>query len=375
VEFPNSSRGRVIRVLGIMVVATLLSGPVSSLAASAQPAASSTQPAPAPTPPQATVPPPPAQSLEAWRVIMSRVPVPKKGCFKSSYPSISWQEVPCTGAPPRPYPPARGSRPATVGNGNDCTASVSGSISSAVGSFDSVGDVTSETGTTFDPGPNCSNPVSNVPNTFSLQLNTNLFATSTCVGKSCQGWQQFIYSNSGVAFIQYWLINYGTACPGGWNTLGSDCWRNGDNAVSVPPQAIPNPALLRLTGRVESGGMDTILLSTADGDLSAANEDSVLDLARGWKVAEFNVFGDSCGSQANFNSGATLVVRTTVNDGTEDRPRVAEGFTGETNNLTLVRPCSAISGPSPAVVLTEKSGGSEPPPHQLALEPWLILLM
>jgi hypothetical protein len=35
-----------------------------------------------------------------------RVPVPKKGCFKATYPSTTWQEVPCGTAPKRRYPPA-----------------------------------------------------------------------------------------------------------------------------------------------------------------------------------------------------------------------------------------------------------------------------
>ena len=91
-------------------------------------------------------------------------------------------------APQRPYPLARGVRPDTVGNGNDFSAQVSGSnplppISSAIGSFDSVTGVESET----DLGK---------ANIFSLQLNTNTFNTSSCSGGACVGWQQFVFSNS-----------------------------------------------------------------------------------------------------------------------------------------------------------------------------------
>jgi len=109
----------------------------------------------------------------------------------------------------------------------------------AVGSFDSVTGVTSETGQVNGIG-------GQVPNTFSLQLNTNVFSnTPACNGAAnpsqCRGWEQFVYSNAGFAFIQYWLINYATTCPSGWNTFGSDCWKNGANVVSVPVSAALSP--------------------------------------------------------------------------------------------------------------------------------------
>jgi hypothetical protein len=249
-----------------------------------------------------------------------------------------------------------------VGNGTDWTAnSATGSISEAVGSFDSVTSVSvtgviSETGTTF--GPNCTNPVSNVADTFSLQLNANRFTTSTCSGAMCQGWQQFVFSNTyKVAFMQYWMINYTGACPAGWNTSGSDCWQNGAGAVAVPRQTIANLAKLRLTGQATKGGNDVVIMSTATGNLTAANQDSILNLAQGWQSAEFNVFGDGCSSQANFNTGVTLVVRTSVNEGAKLAPNcVQQGFTDETNNLDLVGTPTAVSaGALPAIVFTESN--------------------
>ena len=92
---------------------------------------------------------------------------------------------------------------------------------------------------------------------FSLQLNSSFFPTSTCNGEAipgrCRGWQQFVYSNSGIAFIQYWLLNFNTTCPTGWNTFnfscGNDCWRTGSNAVLVPFQAVANLINLSLTGQ------------------------------------------------------------------------------------------------------------------------------
>jgi hypothetical protein len=68
--------------------------------------------------------------LATWRKSMASVPLPKKGCFKASYPNDEWQEVPCVKAPAIPF---------QVGDGdsNDFSAK-GGSISSATGSFMSV---------------------------------------------------------------------------------------------------------------------------------------------------------------------------------------------------------------------------------------------
>jgi hypothetical protein len=48
---------------------------------------------------QAPVPAPPAASpsnevLHGWRRGMTNVPLPKSGCFTSSYPNTGWQEGP-----------------------------------------------------------------------------------------------------------------------------------------------------------------------------------------------------------------------------------------------------------------------------------------
>ncbi len=327
-----------------------------------QPRQTGTPPAPpqvaGPHPSQQPGPPatpqvPSTQSPKDWRPGMARVPLPKKGCFTSSYPSAEWQEVPCKTAPARPYPPARGPRPNTVGNGNDVSAQVTGQISTAVGSFDSVTGVTSESGTTGGA------------NAFSLQLNANFFNTSVCSGATnpsqCQGWQQFVYSNvvgPHLAFMQYWLINYGSTCPSGWFAYQGSCFTN-SNAVSVPAQTIANLGNLSLLGAANSGGMDTFIMATGSDLYSVQNEDSVVNLAQGWQVAEFNVVGDCCGSQANFNSGSTIVVRTSVDYGSPNAPSCyGGGFTGETNNLIFANAPIAERRTSPAIVFTESSAGT-----------------
>ena len=140
---------------------------------------------------------------EAWRKSVLLAPKPKKGCFEAAYPDAKWTEVPCVTPPLRPYPPRSGIRPDAVGNGLDFSAEVTGDATSSEGSFDSVSGVTSEAG-------------GGTANTYSLQLNTEFFTTTTCGGAktpaSCRGWEQYVFSNSppssGAVFIQYWLINY-----------------------------------------------------------------------------------------------------------------------------------------------------------------------
>jgi len=276
------------------------------------------------------------RQFDAWRKSMARIPLPKKGCFTASYPGNEWHEVPCIAAPPpRPY---------TVGSAVDFSAVVSGHIKSATGSFDSMDGVTSET--------NNGNP-----DTYSLQLNSEFFVSPACAGAAnpnvCKGWQQFIYSTTfASAFIQYWLIDYAAPCPAGWTPLSVHCIKNSVNAAAVPAQPIANLLHMSLTGTANAGGTDTIMMSIpGNPNLNAMNQDDVLTLSQGWKLAEFGIFGDGGSSDATFNVGSTMAVRTTVDDGTTSAPTCElEGFTNETNSLNLVPPCCVYGGTSPAVV-------------------------
>jgi hypothetical protein len=296
-------------------------------------------------------------SWETWRASMSQVPLPSSGCFEASYPMTTWQEVPCTTPPPDPLGPANGFLPETVGSGTDYTAETVGLISRATGSFASVTGLTNE-----------SDSATMVADDFTLQLNSNPFASpAACQGATnpavCQGWQQFAFvnlasANQAYAFMQYWLLNYGT-CPAGWTNSpagSSNCYFNSKFSHPIAPQTIANLAHLSLLGIAASQGTDTVMASTTGGNLYAYGQDSVLNLSQGWQAAEFNVFGLGSYSQAQFNSGATVVVVTSVDDGTTNAPAcLSEGFTGETNNLTLVNPCCAMTGSPPRIVFTESS--------------------
>jgi hypothetical protein len=236
-----------------------------------------------------------------------------------------------------------------VGHGLDFSALTTQLISSAVGSFDTVVGVTSLTGPDGD-------------NSYSLQLNTIQFTTSTCDSganpTACQGFQQFIYSNAGFLFMQFWLLNFGPNCPAGFHHFAghlNDCTKNSDSAT-VPIQPLANLGQLSPTGAAVSGGADTITLSTGSGPMFSVQSPDVLNLAQSWKAAEFNILGDGSGSQANFNAGAAMAVRTSVEDGTANTPTcLPAGFTAETNNLKLVPPCCPFGGASPAVVFWQSS--------------------
>jgi hypothetical protein len=305
-----------------------------------------------------------ARSQPAWREAMTRLPVPSAGCYRSApYPRIAWRQIACVAPPNVPYPPARAPRPYTVGDGTDYSAEVtSGLMIGATGSFPTVTAVTSVEGLVGGVG-------SPQPNTFSLQLNVKPFpAPTACAGSpntNCEGWQQFLYSAAyDEVFIQYWLLRYNATCPGGWATFQFTndpdiyCWVNGASATTVTSQPQPSDLIhLSLTGTANAAGNDVVRLDSDGGTLgvtffAAANPGNMLNLGNFWTGVEYILVGDCCGSEATFNAGATLEVRTTVHNQTTDQPVcVLQGYTGETNSLTLVG-TPAATGPTPAPSIT-----------------------
>jgi hypothetical protein len=300
---------------------------------------------------------PPAQQRVAWRRAMMRAARPKKGCFTATYPETKWREVQCGTPPNRPYKPRGGIRRFTVGNGVDFSAQVTGNTSQAEGSFDSVTTTGENDGGTA--------------NSFSLQLNTNFFPTTACAGASvpanCQGWEQFIYaSDFNSVFIQYWMINYVNACPAGWNTFAGDCWRNSTNSATPPAQTIAALGQMVVDGAVagvNGNADDTVALTIGNTVYAAAGDNRFPDLTNGWNISEFNVVGDGGGSEATFNAGSTITVRTAVNSGMGAVPPTCDqvGFTGETNNLTLVTAPALINDANwPSIVFTQTNNAPTP---------------
>jgi hypothetical protein len=289
-----------------------------------------------------------ARNQEIWRDAISQTDVPAEGCFQAEYPSLTWNKVECAVAPAIPFRPRTGRVSQTVGDGNDYAAKVSsGLIKKTIGSFPKVTGVKTETGLLG-------------ANDYSLQLNSNFMNTATCKGASvpanCLDWEQFVYSSGyDVAFMQYWLINYNNACPGGWFSYGTDCYTN-SNGVTVPKEAITNLHTLKLSGAAVKGGKDTEVFTVGTKAYSTTGSDSVVDLATAWTESEFNLIGDGDGSEATFNTGSAVTVKVAVSNGTKNAPTCASdaGTTAETNNLNLGK-CTGTAGAAPYIEFTESN--------------------
>jgi von Willebrand factor type D domain len=356
------------KILGALAVATLLSVPATAAAQPKEP--SPTEPSSAASTTQPT-----KAEREEWRKAIIATPRPTKGCFTATYPEKTWREIPCKTPPNKPYFPRAGGtiQPEQVGgNGIDFSAVVTGHISQAEGSFDSV------TGLTATPD-------------YSLQLNTDFFPTSTCSGSpnpGCRGWEQFVYDSGGTGVMQYWLIHYGpagTMCPmprgatcngtnvftDGWCpfTIGTSanplyCAINAAQGAPAPAEPATSLGQMRVHGAAagaNGAATDAIVVWVGSTPFTADGDNHFPDLGSQWTEAEFNVFGDCCNHQAVFNSGASVVVRTEVVSGTRTGPGChIASFTAESTNFTLVNspPVSPAPTPAPALVFSQ----SDPAP-------------
>jgi hypothetical protein len=290
-----------------------------------------------------------ARLTAAWRAAITGAAVPGQGCFTAEYPSTVWVRVACTKAPPGPFLPAHGPRGYVVGNGNDHAAETSTPISSAVGSFPSIKGLKQENN-------------EGAADTYSLQLNSSYYVSPVCQGaqdpSECRGWMQYVYSNnspgSGAAFMEIWLINYGSNCPAGWGPYATDCYYNSD-AVNVPNQKLGALGDIKLSGATVSGGNDTVKITTSKKAYAVTMPDSMIDLAGNWNTAEYNLFGDGGGSEAVFNPGTKIRVKLQLQDGSTDAPTcITDGFTLESNNLGL-NTCKAAGGKNPSITFSESN--------------------
>jgi hypothetical protein len=310
------------------------------------------------------------RNLQEWRTAMSKTPVPTEGCFRTSQPGTTWEEVPCGTTPVGPRPiPARLLSPARVAtapgatppgghphvqhvvNGlNDYNASVPGLLTSTEGSFPS------ETGGTNESDDNAAatNPGTN---SYSLQMNTSLFvspACSTSTNSSCRGWEQLIYDpQTQQAYFEFSLVDYVGNCPQPFVSsypAGSAkvCYFNSASS-SVPAVAAANLTDVAMLGATNAT-TDTLTM-VVNGKAYALSQPSVLGLANGWNDAEFNVYGEDNGTQASFNSPTALVVQivTTLATPTRSAPACPSSPTTgwgtvESNTLSLVGSCCPFGG-------------------------------
>jgi hypothetical protein len=312
-----------------------------------------------------------------WIEAMQRTPKPKAGCFTASYPDMSWHEVSCNDGNGKPrldprksmLDGARSSGPnlEVVGGANvaDISAQTNGSFTGVTGHFPRVSNLTSETDGTSG--------------SYSLQLNTNYFPTNACQNHSgCSGWVQFLFENDPTncsdsgpydltphhrfVVLQYWLVGYGSSCPSSFpDHYGSSCAKSVYVKQAIPCQSIKN--LTNMT--VQAGiyqGLDNVNVSVYDPVerasviWSATASDSIIGLAGHWTSAEFNVFANTPGATATFNSGVSIDVKMDLDDGIWASPTcVLASTTLEKNNLSLVPSSCCPTGGRPIGGITQQS--------------------
>lgn len=319
---------------------------------------------------------PPSPLAQAqWQGEIANVPTPGHGCYHASYPALQWQATACQVAPDIPFAPhlATQGAPSVVGNGTDYAAQVTGTLSKATGTFTHVTAGITEKGKVGNAGPN-------LANAFSLQLNSEFFSdppacSAAAVPSACSGWQQFIYAfhysgDTNLVFMQYWLLYYDTTCPVGWHTDVTGrytfCYENSPATAygSLPATALGQATLV---GQAASGGNDTVTLSGPSGASSVSNSDSMLDLSAFWNATEWGVFGDAGGGQAKFGADSKLEPVTTLQGTSSSAPTcVVEGFTAETNNLSLTKTKVLGSESSPTMASTETNGTLKKPSCKVA---------
>jgi hypothetical protein len=216
-----------------------------------------------------------------------------------------------------------------------------------------------------------------LPNVYSLQLNTNynLPATASCstaaIPADCSGWQQFVYdSYLGEIQIEPALIGYNNPCVAPFSVSDGfgDCYDETESAVTVPaltPQQLNSDAVT-FTGEVGlvSGILtDTVVMVVSGvGSYAATAPDSLLDLSGNWKIAQFGLYGDRGGGEANFIAGSDMNVSTVTHSGTTAAPTcIAWDSTGETNNLYLQPAPALVPGAAPAIESDQNSTAPSSP--------------
>ncbi|MDR2990643.1 MAG: hypothetical protein LBU72_01680 [Burkholderiaceae bacterium] len=96
----------------------------------------------------------------------------------------------------------------------------------------------------------------------------------------------------------------------------------------------------QVTLRGQTGnGLDAVVLTIGGSAYAVVAPSLLTELPQVWKHVEFNVYGAGGYSEANFNDGSILTVRTAVNNGTTDLLSSLSGtgtkLTGESNNLFI----------------------------------------
>jgi hypothetical protein len=238
-------------------------------------------------------------------------------------------------------------------------------MTGAEGSFPSVTCVASpcESGLFGNRGT----PANNV---YSLQLNTNynLPATSSCstayIPSACTGWQQFVYdSDLKEIQVEPALLGYDNTCTGTFNTPdgAGNCYDENESAKTVPqltPQQLMSDSVkfFGQVGLVNGTLTDTVEMIVSGTSYAATAPDNLVNLAGNWKDAQFGLYGDRGGGEANFIAGTDLKVNLVTHSGTTMAPQcVPFNSTGESNNLYLQPAPTLGTQPSPTMESDQNS--------------------
>jgi len=346
--------------LGVLLAIGLAAASVSSCTTTQRGGLASARPVSAATQRIAT-------TKAAWRSAIAQVREPGYGCYHAAYPALQWHAVTCVAVPnglaaPSAAAAAMYGAPAKIdGSGYDYGAQVPGLISRATGTFQHVSPHITEKGSLG------SVKGKKIANAFSLQLNTQFFATPLCSGSknpaSCTGWQQFTYGYQnrarGDIFIEYWLLNYDATCPMGWSSSVGDCYFNSP-AAALPggPLTAADLATVQFSASATAGGQDGVSLSVGSGQAALITaRDSRLDLAAAWNTTEWGVFGVGGSVEAYFGLGTTLEAQTVLTASTPSAPVCIKGtFTGESNNLKLASTPALGRQSSPTMASRQTNG-------------------
>ena len=290
------------------------------------------------------------------------------GVLRSTYPSTAWVDLPCV--KPTRSGGSQGHAPDGViaavrahatrsgagnaGDGNDWFAHVSGST------VQDIDGTLSTSNIQWEDDPN----YSNVPDSYCIQINSNLFYSPQCGSYSdCVGWQQYEYSSkyvnngSGGLFMEYWLFNYPPAgsnnCPDGWSVWDTTTCHlvGGVASLSAIPATDLGSVEIRAVANERTADWIEFYDPTAQTWYANSADATVLSLYEEWNQIEFNVVGDWNGTEAEFNTGAAITVSgsitLTTNPGgtwlTCDTNNYG-GATAEYNNLTLSNSCTISQG-------------------------------
>jgi hypothetical protein len=271
-----------------------------------------------------------------WQKFMQALPAPSWGCFEANYPNMTWTPTQCNN-----NSVVFGTFLVGGGPKNDWSGTYVTPITSESGTFFSETGFSSECSTTTG---GCSSGY--ITNAYSDQINTNLFAyTGTlCSGVNLQGWEQFVYADSGQSIyntgvlIEYWLYgcNSCPSSPGTWHgTPSSGCYTYySQPAAKFPPSGLYQQTL---TGSVSATQDQATFCGTTTSCVTTSTSDLIgIDVGgnSAWTIAEFNAFGyDSGHPEAVFNSGFSIKVLNQVSTPLTYCDQAS--FTGETNNLNL----------------------------------------